>query len=122
MSKSFRSRNVAMVISAMTLTPALEASAMAWAIGDQDGMQDPDWMCAPSPDCNRVVDPQIEPGQDEQMKPEKVVDPHFKLEREPDTRRVIDPDIDPVEGPEQERVIDPPAKIERTASEPEQVQ
>ncbi len=112
MSRLIRSRKVAIVIAAMTLAQTVETSAMDWANGDQDGTQDPSWMCDTPQDCNRVVDPQIEPGQDEQVKPEKVVDPHFKPEREPDSEPMIDSAIEPVERPEENRIIDPPEKID----------
>lgn len=108
MSKLISFRNAAIVMTAVTLVPVAGISAPDLLNGEQDGVQDPDRMCDLTQDCNRVVDPKIEPGPDEPVKTNKVVDPHFKPDREPDSERLIDPDVEPVEGPEENPVIDPP--------------
>lgn len=112
MSKLIGFRYSAIVMTAVTLVAAAEISASDLLDGDQDGVQDTDRMCDLTQDCNRVVDPQIEPDPDEPVKKNKVVDSRFKPDREPDSDRLIDPGIEPVEGPEENPVIDPPENFD----------
>jgi len=112
MAKLFNSWNAAITIAVLTSGSLVEVAAAAVATGDQDGMQHPDQMCDLPPDCNRVVDPTIEPGQDQKVEMNRIVDPDFKQEREPDHERIIDPGMAPVEDPETNRIIDPPEKVD----------
>jgi hypothetical protein len=106
MAKHITFRNSAIIIAVLASAPIVALAAADIVSSDQDGRQDSEQICDRSPDCIRVVDPEIEPGQDQKVEPSKVIDPDFQ--QQPDHERMIDPDVAPVEDPEGNRIIDPP--------------
>ncbi len=116
MAKPITVRNAAIVMAVLTWAPVVTLEAADMVTNDQDGRQDPDQMCDRSPDCSRIVDPEIEPGQDQSVEPSKIIDPGFEQQTEPDHIRVIDPGIEPVESTEENRLIDPPEKARPDSS------
>lgn len=102
-------RNAAIALAVLTSAPIAALGAAVMVTNDQDGQHDPDQMCDRSPDCIRVVDPEIEPGQDQKVEPSKIIDPG--VEQQAEHERMIDPDAVPVEDPEENRIIDPPQKV-----------
>ena len=114
MAKPITVRNAAIVMAVLTWAPVVAVAAADMVTSDQDGRHDPDQMCDRSPDCLRVVDPEIEPGQDQKVEPSKIIDP--RVEQQPDHERMIDPDVAPVEDAEENRIIDPPEKARTDSS------
>lgn len=116
MAKPITVRNAAIVMAVLTCAPIVALEAADMVTIDQDGRHDPDQMCDRSPDCSRVVDPEIEPGQDQKVEPSKVIDPDYEQQPEPDPTRMIDPDVAPFEDTEENRLIDPPKKVRPDSS------
>ncbi|WP_417619257.1 hypothetical protein [Parasphingorhabdus sp.] len=104
--------NDAIIIAVLTSASVVGLATADLATSDQDGTQDPGQMCESSPDCNRVVDPRIEHGQDQKVEPRKIIDPGFEQNPEPDQIRMIDPGIGPAEDAEENRIIDPPEQAD----------
>lgn len=120
MAKPITVRNAAIVMAVLTWAPIVALEAADMVTNDQDGRHDPDQICDRSPDCSRVVDPEIEPGQDQRVEPNKVIDPGYEQQPEPDSGRMIDPDVAPLEDTEENRLIDPPEKARPDSSRNQQ--